>query len=110
MAGIQETKEVINFIFSLSEAVNKSMEDDDFSWSDARYFLEPLKALKPALNEIDQVIPEVLGLDESELDELVAYAKEKFDLDDDAAEEKVERVVDCGVELLKLFTELKKPE
>ena len=59
MAGIQETKEVLNFIFSLSEAVNKSMEDDDFSWSDARYFLEQLKALKPALNEIDQVIPEV---------------------------------------------------
>ena len=38
------------------------------------------------------------------------YTKDKFDLDDDAAEEKVERVVDCGVELLKLFTELKKPE
>ena len=51
-----------------------------------------------------------MDLDESELDELVAYAKEEFDLDDDAAEEKVERVVDCGVELLKLFTELKKPE
>ena len=56
-----------------------------------------------------KVIPEVLDLDESELDELVAYAKEKFDLDDDAAEEQVERVVDCGVELLKLFTELKHP-
>ena len=27
MAGIQETKEVINFIFSLAEAVNKSMEE-----------------------------------------------------------------------------------
>jgi hypothetical protein len=109
MAGIQDTKEVLNFIFTLSDAVNKSLEDDEFSWSDARYFLEPLRALKPALNEIQNVIPEIMDLDEWELQELVDYAKDKFDLDDDDAEEKIERVVDCGVELLKLFTELKRP-
>jgi len=49
-----------------------------------------------------------MDLDDDELSELVAYAKEKFDLEDDGAEEKVERVVDCGVELLRLFTDLKK--
>jgi|TARA_B100001105_G_scaffold56567_1_gene43134 hypothetical protein len=108
MAGIEQTKEVMTFIFSLSEAVEKSLDDGEFNWSDARYFLDPLKKLKPALNEIDEVIPEIMDLDDDELSELVAYAKEKFDLEDDGAEEKVERVVDCGVELLRLFTDLKK--
>ena len=63
MAGIEQTKEVMTFIFSLSEAVEKSLDDGEFSWSDARYFLDPLKKLKPALNEIDEVIPEIMDLD-----------------------------------------------
>ena len=82
MAGIEQTKEVMTFIFSLSEAVEKSLDDGEFSWSDARYFLDPLKKLKPALNEIDEVIPEIMDLDDDELSELVAYTNPSISITD----------------------------
>ena len=41
-------------------------------------FLKSTKGIETALNDIDQVIPEVMDLDESELDELVAYAKKNL--------------------------------
>ncbi len=32
--GIQETKELLTFVFSLAEAIKKSNADGDFNWRD----------------------------------------------------------------------------
>ena len=63
--GIQQTKELLDFIFSLAEAVKKSASDGKFSWSDGLNFIEPLKKIAPAIDDIDQVIPEYMDLDSS---------------------------------------------
>ena len=39
--GIKETKEVMEFIFSFVDAIGKAKADDKFSWTDARYFIDP---------------------------------------------------------------------
>ena len=105
--GIQQTKELLDFIFSLVEAIKKSTADGDFSWSDGLNFIEPLKKIAPALDDIEQVIPEVMDLDASEWNELVDYVQANFNLEvsegeDSDIETKIEEALNAGVELLRL--------
>ena len=105
--GIQQTKELLDFIFSLVEAIKKSTSDGDFSWSDGLNFIEPLKKIAPALDDIEAVIPEVMDLDSSEWNELVDYVQANFNLevsedDDSDIESKIEEALNAGVELLRL--------
>ena len=105
--GIEQTKELLDFIFSLVEAIKKSTADGDFSWTDGLNFIEPLKKIAPAIDDIEDVIPEVMDLDESEWNELIDFVQEKFDLDLDQdddldIEARVEEALNAGVELLRL--------
>ena len=107
--GIEDTKELLDFIFSLAEAVKKSAADGKFSSSDGLNFIEPLKKIAPAIDDIENVIPEVMDLDASEWNELVDYCQEKFDFiteSDDGeevnVEDKIEDALNAGIELLRL--------
>ena len=108
--GIEDTKELLNFIFSLAEAVKKSAADGEFSWSDGLNFIDPLKKMGPAIDDIDNVIPEVMDLDASEWNELVDFCQEKFDFITESTEDgeevdvesKIEDALNAGVELLRL--------
>ena len=64
------------------------------SWSDARHFIDPVKKLFDAVEDIEEVLPEIEDLDESEYDELVAYVKDKWDYE----EENLDWVVDTAIE------------
>lgn len=101
MAGIQQTKEVLDFVFSLSKAMASAMEDGEFSWSDAMDFVDPLKKLGPAIDDIEDVIIELEDLDDAEFLELVEYAKDVYGIEDDV-EEKVEDTINAGVEFMKV--------
>ena len=92
--GIEETKDILDFVFSFVEAVGKAKKDGEMSWSDARYFIDPLKKLFEAVDDIEEVLPEIEDLDDAEYDELVAYVKEKWDYD----EENLDWVVDTAIE------------
>ena len=107
--GIEDTKELLDFIFSLAEAVKKSAADGKFSWTDGLNFIEPLKKIAPAIDNIEDVIPEVMDLDASEWNELVDYCQTKFDFltESDDGEEidiesKIEDALNAGIELLRL--------
>ena len=108
--GIEDTKQLLDFIFSLAEAVKKSAADGEFSWSDGLNFIDPLKKIGPAIDDIDNVIPEVMDLDASEWNELVDFCQEKFDFITESTEDgeevdvesKIEDALNAGVELLRL--------
>ena len=110
--GIEQTKELLDFIFSLVEAIKKSTADGDFSWTDGLNFIEPLKKIAPAIDDIEDVIPEVMDLDDSEWSELIDFVQEKFDLgtdldDDFDIEARIEEALNAGVELLRLTQSFK---
>ena len=106
--GIQQTKELLDFIFSLSEAIYKSAKDGDFTWSDGLNFIEPLKKIGPAIDDIDEIIPEVMDLSPEEFNELVDYVQSNWEFSDDATdddvsvEDRVEEGINAGIELLRL--------
>ena len=69
--GIKETKEVMEFIFSFVDAIGKAKADDKFSWTDARYFIDPVKKLFEAVDNIEEVIPEITDIDDEEYELMV---------------------------------------
>ena len=110
--GIEETKELLDVIFSLVQAIKESTKDGEFTWSDGLNFIEPLKKIAPAIDDIEEVIPEVMDLDASEWNELVDYVQANFDLDTDPeddtdVETKIEEALNAGVELLRLTQVIK---
>ena len=92
--GIEETKDILDFMFSFVEAVGKAKKDGEMSWSDARYFIDPVKKLFEAVDDIEEVLPEIEDLSGEEYDQLVEYVKEKWDYE----EENLDWVVDTAIE------------
>ena len=92
--GIEETKDILDFVFSFVEAVGKAKKDGEMTWSDARYFIDPVKKLFEAVDDIEDVLPEIEDLSDGEYDELVEYVKGKWNYE----EENLDWVVDTAIE------------
>jgi hypothetical protein len=92
--GIEETKDILDFVFSFVEAVGKAKKDGEMTWTDARYFIDPVKKLFEAVDDIEEVLPEMEDLSDEEYDELVEYVKGKWNYD----EENLDWVVDTAIE------------
>ena len=93
-SGIEETKDILDFMFSFVEAVGKAQKDGEMTWSDARYFIDPVKKLFEAVDDIEEVLPEIEDLSDEEYNQLVEYVKGKWDYD----EENLDWVVDTAIE------------
>ena len=75
--GIKETKEVLKFVLSFIKALKLTYEDGDFDWYDAKNFIEPIKNLGDAIDNIDEVLPEITHIDEEEYEELLQWMKDE---------------------------------
>lgn len=104
MAGIKDTKEVLAFVFSLGRAISAATEDGDLGWSDALKFIEPMKKIGPAMDDIEDVLVELGDLDDTEFEQLVQFVKDEFRVDDvvDDVEAAVEEALNAGVEIIKI--------
>ena len=104
--GIQETKELLSFVFSLAEAIKLSNADGNFNWRDGLNFIEPLKKLGPAIDNIEDIIPEIADLDADEWNELITFVSENWDLEtedgDDDLSQKIEDGLNAGIELIRM--------
>ena len=101
--GIEEVKDVLDFMFSFIDAVGKARADGEMSWGDARHFIDPVKKLFDAVEDIEEVLPEIVDLDESEYDELVEYVREKWDYDEENLDWIVYTAIDAGRGILTII-------
>ena len=101
--GIEEVKDVLDFMFSFIEAVGKARADGEMSWSDARHFIDPVKKLFEAVEDIEEVLPEIEDLDETEYDELVEYVKSKWDYDEENLDWIVDTAIEAGKSILMMI-------
>tara|TARA_B100000035_G_C20859813_1_gene491337 strand:+ start:222 stop:554 length:333 start_codon:yes stop_codon:yes gene_type:complete len=90
-SGIKETKEVLKFVLSFVQALKTTYEDGEFDWYDAKNFIEPIKNLGDAIDNIDEVLPEITDIDEEEYEELLSWMKEEFP---EIIDEEIEFVLD----------------
>ena len=106
--GIEETKDILDFVFSFVEAVGKAKKDGEMSWTDARFFIDPITKLFEALDDIEDVLPEIEDLDEAEYDELVEYVREKWDYDEENLDWIVDTAIEAGKSILVMVNMSKK--
>ena len=107
---LKETKEVLAFVFSMTNAIKVSLADGDFDFWDAKNFVEPLKKIAPAVENIEEVLPELEDLSLDEVIELTKYSMTELGLggniDVEAevndAVKKVEDAIDMGKKMLSL--------
>ena len=78
--GVKETKEVLAFVFSFTKAIKVSLADGDLDFWDAKNFVEPLKKIAPAIENIDEVIGELEDLSWGEIEELAFYCQQELGL------------------------------
>ena len=78
--GVKETKEGLAFVFSFTKAIKVSLADGDLDFWDAKNFVEPLKKIAPAIENIDEVIGELEDLSWGEIEELAFYCQEELGL------------------------------
>ena len=108
--GVKETKEVLAFVFSMTNAIKVSLADGDFDFWDAKNFVEPLKKIAPAVENIEEVLPELEDLSLDEVIELTKYSMTELglggniDLEAEVndAVKKVEDAIDMGKKMLSL--------
>ena len=105
MAGIQETKDVLAFVFALSEVSVTAMETSDIGWSDAKKFIDPLKRLGSTIDHVEDVLVELQDFDDAEFAELIQFVKDEFGVQDltEDLEVIVEEAINAGVEIIKII-------
>ena len=108
--GVKETKEVLAFVFSMTNAIKVSLADGDFDFWDAKNFVEPLKKIAPAVENIEEVLPELEDLSLDEVIELTKYSMTELGLGGNIdvesevndAVKNVEDAIDMGKKMLSL--------
>ncbi len=91
---IKETKEAVDFLFDISDAVVDSLDGDGkITIKDAPKFFKPLRSGLGGLSGIEMVPKEMVDLSADELAELTDHIASRFDINDDALESKVEELI-----------------
>jgi hypothetical protein len=97
--GIVETKESLTWLFDLTDAIIKSLEDGKVSIADAPKFWGTLIGSGKAIGGINQVPLEIAELSSEELAELVQLVKNRFNLADHRLEELIENILFHALQL-----------
>ena len=100
--GIKETKELLGFGFSLQKTIAGAMSDGVINWKDLRYLVGLIKPAAQGLGGINKIKAEILDLDDQEKAELMDFARQEFDLDNDNLEHLIEDTLDQLLDLIKL--------
>ena len=100
--GIQETKELLEFGFNLQDAVTKSLSDGKINLLDAPKFLGVIRSAGSAFSGIQKIKAELADVSVSEKEELMAFARERFDLPNHQLEVLIEDTIEEVLDLYKL--------
>jgi hypothetical protein len=91
--GTQETREALDFLFDLTDAIIKSLEDGKVNLLDAPKFLKPFKSASSGISGINIIPKEIVDMDDDEWEEIAAHVAERFDLKDDNIEKDIELIL-----------------
>ncbi len=104
---MNEIKEMLSFIFSLAEAIDKSVADGKISIADVPSFIDPIMKAQAAFMGLDKIKAEMQSMDEAKKAELMEWAKEEFDLENDRLEYMIENGLSIGMSLANLLFKIK---
>jgi hypothetical protein len=89
--GLDETKDVLNFLAEFGENLSTALDDGDVDWGDLINFIPALAKAGPAWMGIEKVPGEITDMTPEEKAELDLYVMEEFDISEDNVEDYLER-------------------
>lgn len=105
--NIKETKEVIEFLVILANAVAESLRDGKFNWLDFGAFFALIPQMGPAVNGIVEVPAELADLTEDERAEIVELIQNRLAIAPVTNEIAV-RSADLALHFAELVAEIKR--
>ena len=105
---MKETKEVLDFVISLGNAVGESARDGEIDYSDVINFWEPISKISDAVYGSVDIPGEMSDLTSDQMAELVSYVKEKFDIPQENVEEIIEDSLSIGLSFISLIGKVTK--
>jgi len=100
--GIEETKDLLDWGFVTFNAIGKATADGKVTLTDFPYFVPAISKAASAFGGIQAVAAEMLDLDDEESAELLEFARQRFDLENDRLEELIIETLDATLTLYKL--------
>ena len=90
--GTKETKEMLLFTLELANAIGRSLEDGELTIGDATNFVSPLMDISSAFSGASEIPKELSELDDEAKADILAYAKETFDI----PQKDIEKIIECA--------------
>ena len=78
---VMNLKNFYPLCFLWQKQLKSQTQMEIFNWRDGLNFIEPLKKLGPAIDNIEDIIPEIADLDADEWNELITFVSENWDLE-----------------------------
>lgn len=105
----KETIELLDGIFALTTATQKSLEDDGkITFTDAGNFFSPVLKLPAAIGGAQNVPSELSHLSADGRQEVLDYFADRFDLKNDELEQYIEDALQTGYAFVVSITRLAK--
>ena len=99
---MKETKELLQFGLNFQDAIVAALKDNKVTVGDFPSFIPAVMSVGPAFGDIKQVPQELKSMSAAQKAELADFVKTKFDIDNDQAEELLERTVLALVEFYSI--------
>jgi hypothetical protein len=99
-----QTKELLDAIFSTTDAVVRSLKDGKIGFEDVAYFIPVFPKIELAIRDGVEIPKELADLDKEEAEDLKNYIQEKFDIENDVLEKRIEDALGL---VLSLYTFIK---
>lgn len=105
---MKETKELLALGIALANGVAAALEDGKVDWKDALKLVPVAKRIKDGLAGLENIDDEIQEMSDDDSAELVAWAREEFDIPNDDVEQIVEAALDTALSLVRTAMLLKK--
>ena len=107
MAGTENLKLALKFLFDVAKSAEVKLEDGKLSFAEAMALAYDARGIIDIIKNRKLIGEEVTDVDEDEFQELVTWAKETFDLENEDIEELVDDILVLIGDAAKVFWDIR---
>ena len=101
--GTIQTKEMLDFVFTLTKSIDKAMQDGKLDYNDIITIIPAFMKIGLALKGVEEIPKELGDLDKKEMEDLKKYVRDNFDISNDKVEKFIIIAFDVIFALLPLL-------
>lgn len=105
--NIEKIKLALTFAFSLQSTLSQVLRDGKVKWTEFMMFFPVLSQVDSVFGSIKEIKEELTDLDEKEKEALKQFVADRFDIENEQAEEKIEKSINLLIEIVDFVYDVK---